>query len=97
MEEHTRFLRRLENGYDIPDIRYLEWLEVCYPKDTNTYQPFDETLKSDEGSCCVVLYLHVYSIEVAVTLYHVCLYVNHIGDFLLSPNVHIHVYMTVFI
>ena len=51
MEEHTRFLGRLENDYDVPDVRYLEWLEVCYPKDTNTYmhQAFDETMKSDEG------------------------------------------------
>jgi hypothetical protein len=32
-EEHKKFNKRHENGYDIPDDRYSEWLRVFYPDD----------------------------------------------------------------
>ena len=53
-EEHTQFLRRLENGYDIPDAKYLKWLKVYYPEDVETYKyevrcHFDKSTEQNDG------------------------------------------------
>ena len=32
-EEETLFIRRYENGYDIPDPRYVHWVELNHPED----------------------------------------------------------------
>ena len=32
-EEHKRFSTRQENGYNIPDDRYCQWLHIFYPYD----------------------------------------------------------------
>ncbi|XP_019854203.1 PREDICTED: uncharacterized protein LOC100641974 isoform X2 [Amphimedon queenslandica] len=32
-EEHKRFSTRQENGYNIPDDRYCQWLRIFYPND----------------------------------------------------------------
>ena len=32
-EENILFTRRYENGYDIPDPRYVQWMEQNHPKD----------------------------------------------------------------
>ena len=53
-EEHTQFLRRLENSYDIPDAKYLKWLNVYYPKDVEAYKyevrcHFDKSTEQNDG------------------------------------------------
>ena len=30
-EEEKKFQRRYENGYDLPDERYSQWLQKCHP------------------------------------------------------------------
>ena len=32
-EEHSRFSRRYENGYDLPDIRYVKWKKIFHPEE----------------------------------------------------------------
>ena len=32
-EEHNRFCRRYENGYDLPDIRYEKWKKLFHPEE----------------------------------------------------------------
>ena len=32
-EEHSRFSRRYENGYDLPDIRYEKWKKIFHPEE----------------------------------------------------------------
>ena len=32
-EEHSRFCRRYENGYDLPDIRYKKWKKLFHPEE----------------------------------------------------------------
>ena len=32
-EEHSRFCKRYENGYDIPDIRYEKWKKLFHPEE----------------------------------------------------------------
>ena len=32
-EEHSRFCRRYENGYDLPDIRYEKWKKLFHPEE----------------------------------------------------------------
>ena len=32
-EEEIIFTRRYENGYDIPDPRYFQWIEYDHPED----------------------------------------------------------------
>ena len=31
--EHSRFCRRYENGYDLPDIRYEKWKKLFHPEE----------------------------------------------------------------
>ncbi len=42
MEEISKFQRRFEEGYDVPDARYEHWLQLYHP----------ETKLSNEGSNC---------------------------------------------
>ena len=38
-EEETKFARRFEEGYDLPDIRYQAWLSVNHPDAVNSEAP----------------------------------------------------------
>ena len=38
-EEKTKFARRFEEGYDLPDTRYQAWLSVNHPDAINSEAP----------------------------------------------------------
>ena len=57
-EEHKMFNKRHENGYDIPDDRYCEWLRVFYPDDplVSLELPIESTLSVMIKNCYILCY-----------------------------------------
>ena len=55
MEETSKFQRRFEEGYDVPDARYEHWLEVYHPEaklsnEGSGYNPLSQASVSSDSS-----------------------------------------------
>lgn len=35
VQEHAKYTRRMEEGFDLPDARYDQWLQIYHPEDGN--------------------------------------------------------------
>ena len=37
-EEHKKYTRRFEEGYNIPDVRYEQWINLYYPEEESKWE-----------------------------------------------------------